>query len=102
MSRQLVCGVRLEASQGLDVLRAQGGGWVSLETLGGPGMAVAMHRDGGRRVSWRRRTAVISHQWMAVVSRWAFDWFSRPLGRDQVLDEDLKFQSVRHHLHHFV
>lgn len=96
MSRRLVCAVCLGGLAG--TLRSQGGFPGKLEDLA---WLVTMHQEeGGRGVSWKRRTAVTAHQWMAVVSRWALTSF--PLGQDQVLDEDLNFQSVRHQLHQFV
>lgn len=66
----------------------------------GPAWLVTMQRDGGGRVSWKRRTAAAAHQYRAGVSRWAPTGF--PLGQDQVLDEDLNFQSVGRQLHHLV
>lgn len=61
---------------------------------------VTMQRDGGGRVSRKRRTAATARQYGAGVSRWALTGF--PLGQDQVLDEDLNFQSVGHQPHHLV
>lgn len=88
MSRRLVCGVCPEASQGLDVLRAQGGGGFPRETLQGPGMAGDHATRRGKKGQLEEENSRLQlTKWMAVVSRWASTGF--PLGQDRVLDEDL-------------
>lgn len=82
------------------MLRSQGGDGFPGKLCEGLAWLVTIQWDGGRRVSWRRRTAVTANQYRAVVSRRALTGFS--LGQDQVLNEDLNFQSVRHQLHHLV
>lgn len=74
MSRRLVCDVL----SGFPVKLCEDLAWL-----------VTNHaaRWGGRRVSWRRRTAVTAHQWMAVISPLGV-LTGFPLGQDQVLDED--------------
>lgn len=72
-------------------LRGQGGRGFPGKLCEDLAWLVTMQRDGGGgRRSWRRRTAVPAHRWMAVVSRWVLTGF--PLGQgDQVLVEDLTF-----------
>lgn len=66
-------------------------------------MAAAMQRDGGKegQLEEENKPLQLTSGWRLYPAG-RLTGFSRPLGRDQVLDEDLKFQSVRHHLHHFV
>lgn len=85
MSRRLVCVV--------SVSKLKGGGGFPGKLCEDLAWLVTMQQDGGgggRGVSWRRRTAVTAHQWMAVVSRWPSDWFSSGSGSG-FLDEDLNF-----------
>lgn len=92
MRRRLLCCVCLEASQGLYVLQAQGGG-------GFPGKlwdALARQRPcskmGGEKCQMEEENSRHSSPVDGGPIPLGGDWFSRPLGQDQVFDEDLHFQ----------
>lgn len=102
VGRRLVCGACLEASQGRSELKVEFVGFLGNTWRTWHGWWPCNKMAGwGRRVSWRRRTAVTAHQWMVFISCWVF-WLVFLWVRIRFLDEDLNFFSVRHQIHHFV